>query len=88
MDMKSKPKSLILLDAIRQDCVFPHTGTAIDPRAFQRYLVQLEIKPELQKVNGQGPARQHITVAQAESIKALFKAKHWRKFKAAEEKAK
>jgi hypothetical protein len=85
---KTAANSLVLLEEVRQEMVFPHTGTPIDPRALQRYLVQLAIKAELLKVKGNGPLRQHVTPAQAEAIRALFKAKHWRKFKAVELKPK
>lgn len=85
---KQKTGKYLLLDSVRTDLVFPNTGTVMTERALLRYLEQLDIKVVLLKVGGEGHVRRHITAEQAEQIVALFKAKHWRKFKLAKETGK
>jgi hypothetical protein len=84
--MKKPTVKLRLLDEVRGEMIFPTTGTPIIERAVLNYMDQLGIKPVLKKVKDQGRERRHVTEAQANELKALFKAKHWRKFKAAEDK--
>jgi hypothetical protein len=86
--MKKTAEKLRLLDEVRAELIFPTTGTPIIERAVLNYLDQLGIKPTLMKVKNQGRERRHITEDQARQVKELFHAKHWRKFKAAEEKSK
>lgn len=85
---KPKQTDLVLLDNVRAQIVFPHTGTAVTERSLLRYMDQLELKTVLLKVDGVGQLRRHVTTAQAQQLVALFKAKHWRKFRAAEPKRK
>lgn len=79
---------LIPLNNVRAEMVFPTTGMSISERNILNYLEQLGIEAVLQKVNGLGHAQRHVTGQQAEQLVTLFKAKHWRKFKAVEPKLK
>lgn len=88
MTTKKPPKApgLTPLETVRSTkMVFPN-GMALAMNNVRGYLVQLSIEPVLEKVGGEGQKVLHVTDEQAVKLGELFKAKHWRKFKAAEKK--
>lgn len=68
--------------------VLPTTEMPVPERSVYNYIAQLGIEVHLQKLNDKGMPRRHVTKAEADQLLALFKAKHWRKFKAVEPKHK